>query len=194
MPDSKLRLLVVEDEESLRESFSQVFRQLGYDVRSACDGFSALSEMRNHLPDIILSDLNMPRMSGFELLSVVRRRFPQVPVIAMSGTFSGSHVPASIAADAFFQKGSGIDRLLSAISALSQPRRPSLPATRPQAPIWISQNGYDSAGKPYVTISCPECLRSFPNALTEAMDAVNETNCVHCGVSIRFAVAAAQCV
>ena len=85
MPDTRLRLLVVDDEPSLRRSFSLVFHQLGYDVRSAEDGFSALSEMRKEIPDILLSDLNMPGMSGFELLSVVRRRFPAVPVIAMSG-------------------------------------------------------------------------------------------------------------
>ena len=51
------------------------------------DGFSALAEIRKEVPDILLSDLNMPRMSGFELLSVVRRRFPSIRTIAMSGAF-----------------------------------------------------------------------------------------------------------
>ena len=174
-------------------SFSLVFHQLGYDVRSAEDGFSALSEMRKEIPDILLSDLNMPGMSGFELLSVVRRRFPAIPVIAMSGAFSGSEVPTGVAADGFFQKGSGIDRLLSIITAVPKIKRPSLPTTSAEAPIWISQNGYDSSGEPYVTIACPECMRAFPHALGGSMSLINETNCVYCGVSIRFAIALAQC-
>ena len=56
---------------------SHVLTEIGYRVRSAEDGFSALREMRHEVPDILLSDLNMPGMSGFELLSVVRRRFPR---------------------------------------------------------------------------------------------------------------------
>ena len=57
MSDTRLRLLVVDDEPSLLTSFGLVLGQLGYDVRSAGDGFSALSEMRNEIPDILLSDL-----------------------------------------------------------------------------------------------------------------------------------------
>ena len=71
MPTEKANLLIVEDEPSTRESLSGIFSEFGYGVRSAENGFSALVEIRNNSPDIILSDLNMPGMSGFELLSVV---------------------------------------------------------------------------------------------------------------------------
>ena len=189
MPDTKLRLLVVDDEPSLRESFSLVFHQLGYDVRSAEDGFAALFEIGKLIPDVILSDLNMPGMSGYELLSVVRRRFPAIPVIAMSGAFSGNAVPSGVAADAFYQKGSGMDRLLRMVKAFSNMEK----LTHTEAPIWISKNGYNSSEDPYVTIACPECMRAFPQALEGSMSLINETNCVYCGVSIRFAVALAQC-
>jgi hypothetical protein len=47
----------------------------------------------------------MPNMSGFEFLSIVRKRFPNIPTIAISGAFSGRVVPESVLADAFFEKG-----------------------------------------------------------------------------------------
>ena len=93
---TKERLLIVDDEPSIRESLSSVLAEIGHPVRTAEDGFSALIEIRKEIPDTILSDLNMPRMSGFEFLSVVRRRFPAIPVIAMSGAFSGDEVPSGV--------------------------------------------------------------------------------------------------
>ena len=61
--------------------------------------------MVSELPDVLISDLEMPRMSGFELLFVVRERFPEVKVIAMSGIYSGNGVPRGVAADAYYPKG-----------------------------------------------------------------------------------------
>ena len=54
----------------------------GYEVGIAKDGFAALALMRGALPDLIVSDLKMPNMSGFEFLSIARRRFLQIPTIA----------------------------------------------------------------------------------------------------------------
>jgi CheY-like chemotaxis protein len=72
VPEQKL--LLVDDEPSIRRVLSAVLTEMGHEVRSAEDGFAALKEMHGWMPDILLSDLNMPGMSGFELLSVVRRR------------------------------------------------------------------------------------------------------------------------
>jgi len=58
-------LIIVDDEPSIRESLSHVLTEIGYRVRSAEDGFSALREMRHQVPDLLLTDLNMPNMSGF---------------------------------------------------------------------------------------------------------------------------------
>src|SRR5271168_3860996 len=104
MPEAKTSLVVVDDEISIRTSLSQILTETGYVVRSAADGFSALVEIRREVPEILISDLNMPGMSGPELLAVVRRRFPRIHVIAMSGAFPGSEVPSGVAADAYFQK------------------------------------------------------------------------------------------
>lgn len=185
MPDPRRRLLIVDDEDSLRTSLSLVLGQAGYDVRSAENGFSALSEIRKAVPDILISDLNMPGMSGFELLSVVRRRFPAIPVIAMSGAFLGSIIPDGVPADAFYQKGNGLDHLLKTLKTLSQME--ALP--REKTPIWFSQNGHDAFGAPYVTMACPECMRAYPISLADSIHRVGTTNCIYCGVSIQFAIA-----
>ena len=105
MSNLRASLLVVDDQALVRVCLSEVFTKHGYGVRSAPDGFSALAEIRKEIPDLIVSDLNMPGMSGFELLSVVRRRFPLIPVIAMSSAFPGQELPMGVAADAFYQKG-----------------------------------------------------------------------------------------
>ena len=90
MSKSMIEILIVDDDPALRQLLTLVLLKSGYAVRSAQDGFSALAAIRTAVPDILLSDLYMPGMSGFELLSVVRRRFPLIPVIAMSSAYSGS--------------------------------------------------------------------------------------------------------
>jgi len=125
MREMKESLLIVDDEPLIRTTLSWTLTDCGYSVRTAEDGFSALIEIRKQIPDIILSDLNMPGMSGYEFLSVVRRRFPAVPLIAMSGAFCGDEGPSGSAADAFFQKGCGVRALLKILEGL--PRLERLP-------------------------------------------------------------------
>ena len=80
-------ILIVDDDAALRNSIALLLQSSGYVVTTAANGFEALLQLKKSLPAVLLSDLNMPEMSGFELLSVVRRRFPQISVIAMSGAF-----------------------------------------------------------------------------------------------------------
>jgi CheY-like chemotaxis protein len=105
MPTHKSTLLLVEDDGDLRVALAALLAQTGYRVRTAWDGLSALLEMETCLPDVIVSDLQMPRMSGFELLSTIRLQFPAIPLIAMSGVFSSNQIPDGVIADAFYQKG-----------------------------------------------------------------------------------------
>jgi CheY-like chemotaxis protein len=122
------RLLVVDDEPSMREAVSDVLASEGYEVLTAQDGVDGLDRLVQPLPDVIISDLIMPRMSGFEFLAVVRDRFPRVPVIAMSGEFMGNKLPPGVFADAFLPKGGyTTDQLCGKINELmsAPPVRPS---------------------------------------------------------------------
>src|SRR5215470_16405048 len=98
-------MLIIDDDAVFCEIADQLFSSVGYTVRCAEDGFEALAMMKEALPDIIICDLNMPRMSGFELLAIVRRRFPPIPVIATSGEYVGVDWPTGVIADAYLQKG-----------------------------------------------------------------------------------------
>src|ERR1700691_2552078 len=134
MPKATVNLLVVDDDAALRMSLSHIFATFGHRVRCAADGFSALSELRLEVPDIILSDLNMPGMSGFEFLSVGRRRFPTIRVIAMSSVLSAEAIPAGVAADAFYQKGNNLGSLIQIMEGMTSPELPPLKHASTPAP------------------------------------------------------------
>jgi CheY-like chemotaxis protein len=188
MPNAKVNLLIVDDDAALRVLLSQIFAASGHHVRAAADGFSALSELRLELPDIILSDLNMPGMSGFEFLSVVRRRFPAIRVIAMSSAFPVDGLPAGVAADAFYQKGSTFGSLLQIMEGMTSPEQPSRKHGGAPAPIWVEGNGHDSSGGAYIMLTCPECLRTFAQATNQALSPVHETDCIYCTHQFHYAI------
>lgn len=183
MPDGfAFRVLVVDDEPTVLTTSSAVLQSKGYEVRTAEDGFAALAELKRSLPDLIISDLRMPNMSGFELLSVVRRRFPQIPVIAISGEFSGT-APEGLIADAFFGKGEYTpEQLFDKIADLleNSPLRPHI-AKPDKAPVWIPKN---EAG--YIVVTCTECLRSFSLPDEATHSEVQEAHCIFCGSKVCF--------
>jgi CheY-like chemotaxis protein len=189
MSTLRANLLIVDDQALIRTCLSELFTEHGYEVRSAPDGFSALAEIRNGIPDLIVSDLNMPGMSGFELLSVVRRRFPSIPVIAMSSDFSGVELPLGVAADAFYAKGVDPGSLLQMVEDITHPRKSHLvDQPRLLAPIWIPTNGHDPAGEPYVMVICSECLRTFPQILGGGAGPIHHTDCLYCHNPIQYAI------
>src|ERR1041385_8059054 len=71
------RLLIVDDDEAVREVTSDALSELGYLIETAQDGKAALQVIDKFQPDLVITDLRMPRMSGFELLQVLREQFPQ---------------------------------------------------------------------------------------------------------------------
>ncbi|MGA2888494.1 MAG: response regulator [Terracidiphilus sp.] len=187
MPNTPTTLLIVDDEVSIRQALSCAVTEAGYRVRSADGGFSALREIRTEVPELLLSDLNMPSMSGFELLSVVQRRFPAIRTIAMSGSFSGDEVPSGVAADAFFQKGCSVTALLRIMERLPQMERCMPQPSSSDSPLWIHSNTFDSSPDAYITITCPECLRTFPQSLGTGY-LKRKTECIYCQSSIYYAV------
>ena len=113
------QVLVVDDDPAIRTCLTILLESVGYDVDAAEDGIEALLLMSEHLPDIIISDLNMPRMSGVDLLSEIHRRFPQVVTIAMSGAYQNvNELPSEVLAHGFYAKGEPPRMLCGTLSQL----------------------------------------------------------------------------
>jgi CheY-like chemotaxis protein len=145
----KHEILIVDDDPTVRNSLVMLLKSSGYAVSTATHGFDALLQLKRKVPPIVISDLNMPQMSGFELLSVLRRRFPQISVIAMSGAYdSGDAVPGGVIADAFYGKGqSSPEALLQIVADLIRTSAAhAVDHERQSAPVWIPRNGKDSNG------------------------------------------------
>ncbi len=119
MPNSiKPQILIVDDDPCIRESLRMLLMSVGYEVGMANNGASAVSYLKGSVPDLIVTDLNMPEMSGMELISHVRSQCPSISIVAMSGDYQGEAVPASIIADRFYPKGQHPHHLLTTIASL----------------------------------------------------------------------------
>jgi len=185
MASFNYRLLVVDDEPSLRDLLQTSLSRQGYEVRVAQDGFEALAQMRGALPDLILTDLKMPNMSGFEFLSVVRRRFPQIPTIAISGEFEPAAEELGVLADVFLAKPHAPKELFARIAELlgDAPPRPAIKKDR--APVWVPRNG------DYYVITCTDCLRSFSIPAEKSEQVLRELRtleCIFCDAQVQFIV------
>jgi CheY-like chemotaxis protein len=184
MPEPRKRILIVDDKPGVRTALSDVLSEIGYHVRTAKNAYSALREIRQGIPDILLSDLHMPGMSGFELLSVVRRRFPAIMVIAMSGAFAGDEVPSGVPADGFFQKGSSTGALLQILTASPRMKRHDLRLPNAAPPVAIQRIESASSSDGWFSIVCPDCRRTA----TQALHGVGSLTCAHCGNSIDYEI------
>ncbi len=187
MPEKKTSLFIVAAEPSNRKLLLQILTENGYAARSTTDGFSALVEISHEVPDFLICDLNMPGMSAIDLLSVVRRRFPAIRVIAMSA-FSGDEAPSGVDADAFIRKGRAFGDLLMILKSLPLPERLAQQPVSAPSPVWISRYERNAAGESYATIECSECLGTFPMVLHGTIHPTNEANCLFCGSVVRYAI------
>jgi CheY-like chemotaxis protein len=177
----KYRILFVDDEERLRDLAKAILESHGYEVLCAEDGFEGLAALKDSLPDLVISDLQMPNMDGFEFLSVVRQRFPRLPVIVISGEFNGVDVPNSVLADAFFEKSQYTpDQLVARITEMvgKAPIRPLMESTH--TPVWIPHG--ESA---QVAVTCTSCLRTFPLS-APIVSGAHSVACKFCASTVRF--------
>ena len=81
-----IKVLVIDDSNTIRRSAEIFLKQGGHDVLLAEDGFDALAKVNDHAPDLIFCDILMPRLDGYQTCAIIKRnqRFAEVPVIMLS--------------------------------------------------------------------------------------------------------------
>lgn len=79
------KVLVVDDEFDLVELAKEFLMEEGFEVASTTDSLTALELVSSFKPDIVLSDINMPKMNGLELLSEIRKNHKDLPVVLITG-------------------------------------------------------------------------------------------------------------
>lgn len=107
------KILLVDDERSMRELLERVFRREGYSVSVAENGVQALKMLRANVFDLILSDVKMPGLTGIELLTQCREVSPDTVIILMTAfaTIDNAREAFKLGADDFIQKPFDIDEL-----------------------------------------------------------------------------------
>ena len=113
-----MKVLIVDDEEMAIKLIEHQMKSAGYDVLSCTDGREALEIIKNETPDLVISDIMMPFMSGLELLEVIKAENKKVPVILISALDDVEVIQTAIGmgADDFVIKPVNMDELLLRIT------------------------------------------------------------------------------
>ena len=85
MNEKKPAILVIDDEESMRDSCSQILIKGGFQALTAADGAAGLNQLREHKPEVVLIDLKMPGINGFEVLQKINEIDPHIIPIVITG-------------------------------------------------------------------------------------------------------------
>lgn len=112
-------VLVVDDDEDVRQVLRLFLESGGYRVLEAADGGKALELVRGEHIDVVMTDLVMPEREGFETIQAIRRERPSLKVIAMSGAFGGEflHIAKLLGAHCTLQKPLKVEKVLAAVAA-----------------------------------------------------------------------------
>ena len=110
-------VLVVDDERPIVDLLQDLLQDQGYEVRRAYDGMTALQLIERELPDLVVTDVMMPRLDGLALYNEIRTRTATLPVILMSAAVTPRKIDAT-----FVPKPFDIDTLLDLVDEKLQGR------------------------------------------------------------------------
>lgn len=89
---SLVKILVVDDDPGIRKVVRTMLEMAGYCVSVAANGKEAVAALQQEIYQVVLTDLVMPEQEGIETIKQIRRDFPEIKVIAMSGAFGGDYL------------------------------------------------------------------------------------------------------
>ena len=110
-----ITVLVVEDDKNQRLLYEQELKLEGYEVVTAADGKDALGKIQEQLPDLIIMDINMPKMDGIETMGKILGKNREIPVIINTAYSNYKDNFMSWAADAYIVKSSDLSELKNTV-------------------------------------------------------------------------------
>lgn len=108
---SGTRVLLIEDDSVFSDLVSRFLKERGYQVSCAYDGESGVAACRDNTPDVVLCDLNLPKMNGLEVLQALLRDYAQLPLIVISASERMSDIRDAVRIGAWDYLVKPIDRL-----------------------------------------------------------------------------------
>jgi len=111
-------ILVVDDDDSIRELLRLHLSSAGYDVQVAADAIAAGYSVLRSPPDLIITDISMPHMTGFEFVAALKadKSVPYIPVIFLTSVEDGDHRGKELGAVGYITKPVRADKLLSLVA------------------------------------------------------------------------------
>ena len=111
-------ILVIDDDESMRDLLRLHLAAAGYDVEVAADAIAVGYMVLRSPPDLIITDVNMPHLDGFEFIEALRsdKTLPKIPVIFLTSVEEGDHRGKSLGAVGYVTKPVRADKLLSLVA------------------------------------------------------------------------------
>ena len=119
--DAQLKkILIVDDEAGVRELLKDALKLAGFETQVANDGMSALTALRSYTPDIMIIDINMPLMDGFELVERLQKNGNNVPVLMLSARADRVDITRglTLGADDYVVKPFGLEELVLRLKAI----------------------------------------------------------------------------
>jgi pilus assembly protein CpaE len=170
----KGRILVVEDFPPIQKMICKYLETHAYEVRLASDGVEALALIAQQLPDLVLTDVNMPLMNGLELTRRLRahHRTAQLPIILLSALRESSDVLKGYAegADDYLPKPIEMSVLSAKIETLLRHRSPAPSAARPLGRLSVFLHGKGGAGTTTLAVNAGVAVAGQPTTSASLLD------------------------
>lgn len=123
-PQVMARILVIDDDTVVRELTAEILGHNGHTVTQAADGNAGLAAIRSQPPELVITDMEMPGMDGVEMIKILKRELPELPIIAMSGATQSAqylYLASYLGAERLLNKPFAIGDLLATVNAVLQP-------------------------------------------------------------------------
>ncbi len=177
MDDTEIKILVVDDDQYLLDLLIDTLKAIGYNSVGAVDGLEALEKLEQDTYNLVITDIKMPRMDGVKLLTEIRKHYPGLPVLYITGVVS-PEIIGKIVPNGFLSKPFRISQIETLIKNTLAPQKYSKPGNIKKVMIVDDDDAFrqmmvESLNiHEFKTISVADGLEALNILKNESVDAV----------------------